>query len=471
MMLNLFIGVPLLCGLATFLMKDRGARAFAMAVTLVQLGIGLVLIGGPQEARQLHHSWIPDLGLNWALGIDGANILLVGLTPLICLLALMASPRDLENSAGLGAGILLLDGFLSGLFLSQNLGLFYLFFEAMLLPALMLVAIYARKDGPETALRFLMFTLVGSLPMLLGVLILCFSPEIGAGSLDFQDLQGKVPSNRQMYLFFPFLLAFLVKMPLLPFHGWLPSLYKNSPACVTAVIAALMSKAGTYGLLKVGLLVFPGGFRQVGPSLAILAVVTIIYGALSALGSDSLREVLAYSSLSHIAMIAFGLTSANANGIAGASLQMAGHAIATGGLFLVLALLENRHLPDRIRRFGGLSESMPKLAALALFLTLASLGQPGLGSFPGELMILTGTWPAFTLLTVLATLGIVLAAAYLLRWYQRMFTGPVGTYREPHDLDSLETFLLSVPIALSLAIGFQPQPFLTHIQTWLEGVL
>ena len=210
---------------------------------------------------------------------------------------------------------------------------------------------------------------------------------------------------------------------------------------------------------------------QPRPGLAILAVVTIIYGALSALGSDSLREVLAYSSLSHIAMIAFGLTSANANGIAGASLQMAGHAIATGGLFLVLALLENRHLPDRIRRFGGLSESMPKLAALALFLTLASLGQPGLGSFPGELMILTGTWPAFTLLTVLATLGIVLAAAYLLRWYQRMFTGPVGTYREPHDLDSLETFLLSVPIALSLAIGFQPQPFLTHIQTWLEGVL
>ena len=140
MMLNLFIGFPLVCGLAAFLMKDRGARAFAMTVTLLQLGIGLALVGGPEESRHIHQAWIPELGLNWALGIDGANILLVVLTPLICLLAMMASPRSLANSAGMGAGILLLDGFLSGLFLSQNLGLFYLFFEAMLLPALMLVA-------------------------------------------------------------------------------------------------------------------------------------------------------------------------------------------------------------------------------------------------------------------------------------------------------------------------------------------
>jgi NADH-quinone oxidoreductase subunit M len=232
-----------------------------------------------------------------------------------------------------------------------------------------------------------------------------------------------------------------------------------------------MSKAGTYGLLKVGLTVFPIALAQLGPSLAIMAVITVVYGALSALGSDSLREALAYSSLSHIAMIAFGLTSNSASGLAGASLQMVGHAVATGGLFLVLALMENRHLPDRMRRFGGLAKFAPRLAALALFLTLASLGQPGLGSFPGELMILTGAWPAFPTLTLLATLGIVLAAAYLLRWYQTIFTGPCGTYREPHDLGVDESFLLTVPIVLSLLIGFCPSIFLTHIQLWLEGVL
>lgn len=471
MMMNLFIGLPILCGGAAFLMKDRGARGFAVLVTLVQFCLGLVLWHGPADARLFQESWIPELGLNWTLGMDGGNALLVLLTPLICLLALMASSKELSNASGLAAGVLLLDGFLSGLFLAQNLGLFYLFFEAMLLPALMLVAGYARKDGPETALRFLLFTLVGSLPMLLGVLILVFSPDLPFDNLDFATLAGQVPAKRQAYLFFPFLLAFLVKMPLVPFHGWLPSLYRNSPACVTAIIAALMSKAGTYGLLKVGLTVFPDALRQLSGSLATLAVITIIYGALSALGSDSLREVLAYSSLSHIAMIAFGLTSDSANGVAGATLQMAGHAVATGGLFLVVALMEKRHLPDRMRRFGGVSHFAPKLAALSLFLTLASLGQPGLGSFPGELMILTGTWPGFPTLTVMATLGIVLASAYLLRWYQTIFTGPVGTYREPDDLGVDESFLLMVPITLSLLIGFCPSLFLSQIQIWLEGVL
>ncbi|MFA5504677.1 MAG: NADH-quinone oxidoreductase subunit M [Vulcanimicrobiota bacterium] len=471
MMVSLLVGLPVVCGLAAYLMKEVGSRGFALLVMAIQMGIAVSLMEGAEAARRVHQVWIPELGLNWSLALDGANVLLVLLTPLLCFLAVLAAPRELENPAGLAGGILLLNGFLSGLFLAQNLGLFYLFFEAMLLPTLMLVSAYARKEGPETALKFLMFTLVGSLPMLLGVLILAYSPDVAAPNLDFESLQGKVPVHRQIYLFFPFLLAFLVKMPMVPFHGWLPSLYRNSPACVTVIIAGLMSKAGTYGLMKVGLLVFPGALNQLGPSLGILAVITIIYGALSALGSDSLREILAYSSLSHLGMIAFGLTSSTANGIAGATLQMAAHAVATGGLFLVVALLERRHMPDRMRRFGGLAEFMPRLAALALFLTLASLGQPGLGSFPGELMILTGTWPAQTLLTVLATLGIVLAAAYLLRWYQRVFTGPIGTYREPQDLDSLETFVLLVPITVTLLIGFCPALFLTPIQTWLEGVL
>lgn len=470
MMLNLLIGLPVLCGAACYLMKERGARGFAVLVTLVQFCLGLVVATGPLESRVFEEAWIPSFGLNWALGLDGANTLLVLLTPLLCLLALLASDKDLPNSSGLAAGILLLDGFLVGLFLSQNLGLFYLFFEAMLLPTLMLVASFARKDGPETAMRFLLFTLVGSLPMLLGVLNLMFSPELPFDNLDFATLSGSMPVNRQVYLFFPFLLAFLVKMPLVPFHGWLPSLYKNSPACVTAVVAGLMGKAGTYGLLKLGLTVFPKAFEQLSASLAIMAVITVIYGALAALGSDSLREILAYSSLSHIAMIALGLTSGTLNGVAGATLQMAGHAIATGGLFLVVALMEKRHLPDRMRRFGGLAQFTPKLAALSLFLCLASLGQPGLGSFPGELMILTGSWPTYPTLTILATLGIVLAAAYLLRWYQTIFTGPTGTYRIPLDLTVEESFLLTVPIALSLVLGFCPSLFLSQIQLWLGGL-
>lgn len=471
MILNLFLGLPIIAALAAYLMKEVGSKTFAALVALAQLLLGAKLVSWsatPESVTYLSE-WIPQLGLNWSLGVDGANMVLVLLTPLMTLLAILCLDRKMEKLAGFVASLLLLDGFLCGVFLAQNLGLFYIFFEAMLLPALILIAGWSRKDGPETALKFLLYTLAGSLPMLLGILVLAFS-SVGTGSLEFAELKG-LAAERQVYLFFPFLLAFLVKMPLVPFHGWLPQLYKNAPAAVTVVIAALMSKAGTYGLLKVGLSVFPEALRELSASIALLAVITIVYGALAALGSDSLKEILAYSSLSHIAMIAFGLTSLSLVGTAGASLQMAGHAVATGGLFLVLALMEKRGLPDQLRRFGGMAKVHPRLAALALFLTLAALGQPGLGSFPGELLILTGTWRSFPGMTILATLGIILAAAYMLRWYQTIFMGEMGTYRVAKDLNTNESAILVIPIALSLAMGFCPSLFLTPVQTWLEGVL
>jgi len=481
MMINVFLGLPLVAGLATYLMRDRGAKGFAALAAGIQFLLGLSLVGNLSSFRSTSYfaTWIPELGLNWSLAIDGANVLLVLLTPLITLLAIGLVGDNTPRLSALVASLLLLDGFLTGLFLAQNLGLFYIFFEAMLLPALILIAGWAKRDGATTATRFLLFTLVGSLPMLLGVLALAFS-GVGGEGLEFSSM-GTLSKQRQLYLFFPFLLAFLVKMPIVPFHGWLPDLYRNSPAVVTAVIAALMSKAGTYGLLKVGLTVFPLALREVAGSLAVLAVFSILYGAFAALGAESLKEVLAYSSLSHIAMIAFGIVSLELNGAAGAGLQMAGHAIATGGLFLLVAVMENRNLPDKLRRFGGLAPLAPRMGALALFLTLASLGQPGLGSFPGELLILTGYWNAASditgslttshLLTIAAALGIILAAAYLLRWYQRVFLGETGTYRIPKDLDGLESAIILVPIALTVWVGVAPSMFLTPIQVWLDGVL
>ncbi len=471
MILNLFLALPVVSGLAIYFMKDKGARAFGASMAILQLllGIELAFQRGTPEGLTFFSPWIPELGLNWSLGLDGANVLLVLLTPIITALAVLSMGKNIERPAGFVASLLVLDGFLCGVFLAQNLGLFYIFFEAMLLPALILIGGWSRKDGPHTALKFLMYTLVGSLPMLLGVLALAFSPGAGA-SLEFADL-GSVSPHTQLYLFFPFLLAFLIKMPMVPLHGWLPTLYRNAPASVTVVIAALMSKAGTYGLFKVGLTVFPDALRQVSGTLVILAVASILYGAFAALGADSIRDILAYSSLSHIGMIALGIASLTLNGASGAGLQMAGHAVATGGLFLVVAFLEARGMPDQIRRYGGLSTPMPRLAALALFLTLASLGQPGLGSFPGELFILSGSWRFFPVLTVLACLGILLAAAYLLRWYQRIFTGEEGTYRIPVDLSFGECTLLIVPIGLSLAMGFFPIYFMTPVQAWLEGML
>ena len=471
MILTIFLILPLIAAVACFFMKQAGAKFFAGLVALCQLLLGLKMTCGVPTPGVLNSfvPWVPALGLNWSLGLDGANLLLVVLTPLLTVLAILSLSPKTDNLGSFVASILLLDGFLCGLFLSQNLGLFYIFFEAMLLPVLILISGWAKRDGPSTAYKFLMYTLVGSLPMLLGVLSLAFSSEPG-GSLEFSQL-GDLDPKRQYYLFFPFLLAFLVKMPIVPFHGWLPTLYRNAPASVTVLIAALMSKAGTYGLLKVGLTVFPIALGEMSGFLAILAVVSLLYGAFSALGSNSLREVLAYSSLSHIAMIAFGITSLSSAGVSGACLQMAGHALATGGLFLVVAMMENRGLPDEMSEYGGLAKKNPRLAAFSLFLVLAALGQPGLGSFPGELLILTGTWGVNSILTVLATLGIVLAGAYMLYWYQTIFTGPKAAFEIPEDLTALETAILTVPILLSLAMGFAPSYFLMSAQSWLRGVL
>lgn len=469
MLLHLIIALPIAAGLAGYFVKQSGSRGYGVLVTLLQLAFVKSLLTGDPAALQSTTPWIPELGLNWSLGVDGLNALLLVLTPLFSLLAILSRGKDTENLGGFVASLLLLDGMLCGLFLAQNLGLFYIFFEAMLLPTLVLVAGWSRKNGADTALKFFLYTLVGSLPMLLGILIFAFTNPNG-GSLDFSDLAA-VSSERQLTLFLPFLLAFLVKMPIVPLHGWLPTLYKNSPASVTVVVAALMSKAGSYGLLKIGFTLFPDALMQLSSSLCALAVASVVYGALAALGSDSVKEVLAFSSLSHMAMIALGLFSCTRNGVDGASLQMVGHAVSTGGLFLVVALLEKRGLPDKLRRYGGLVKFMPRFAVMALFLTLASLGQPGLGGFPGELYILAGSWVKYPGLTLIAASGIVLAAAYLLRWYQTMFTGKMGTYNPPDDITTEETLVLAVPVVISLAIGLCPSLFLTLIQSAFEGVM
>ena len=232
MLLNLVLAVPIFSGLAAYLMRQSGAKSFAALIASVQtlLAIYLGFTGYPQGISY-SVEWLPQFGLYWSLGLDGANFLLVLLTPVITWLAILATPDDTPKLASYVASLLLLDGFLSGLFLSQNLGLFYIFFEAMLLPALVLIAGWSKVDAGKTALKFLIYTMVGSLPMLLAVLVLFFT-GVGGESLEFSQMT--LDPDKQIFLFYPFLLAFLVKMPIFPLHGWLPTLYKNAPPTVSA---------------------------------------------------------------------------------------------------------------------------------------------------------------------------------------------------------------------------------------------
>ncbi len=458
--------LPFLVSLGCLLGRRQTARPLAI------VGSGLHLIVtvwalAQGEVAAITLEWIPSLGINLELGVSGAGYLMLILAPLLTTSALLLTPEDQPRMAPYCGLMLMLSASLCGLFMAQNLGLFYIFFELMLIPAVLLTARWGGENGQAAAFKFFLYTLVGSLPMLLGVLVVWNGAR--GGSLSFSDIVF-LDEQTQIWAFGLFALAFAIKTPLVPLHGWLVFLYKSAPAPVTAVIAGAMSKAGVYGFIQVGMVVFPQGFRHWLDFLLLLAVVTLFYGAVSALGDKGVRGTLAFSSLSHMGMIALGIFSLNELGVAGAGLQMFSHGIATGGLFLVVALLARRGCPEAIEDSGGLAQSAPKLSALFLAFTLAGLGQPGLCSYPGELMIITGLAQPDVAprLAALCALAIVLAAWYMLRLYQGVMQGEAK--RTISDLRSDESFALAPLLVMVVAVGVFPGVFLEPIQTWLVGL-
>ena len=463
LLLTTAVAVP-----AVFLMREKTARAFAALVAAAQF-FQVLLLARQGEAIAWQVEWLPQLGINLALALDGSNVLLLMLAPLLTCLALVFTGDSLPRQGEFSGLLLLMLTALQGLFLADNLGLFYFCFEVMLLPAILLTVRYGGPEGRPAALKFLLYTLAGSLPMLLGVMALATADNNPTmrSDLNFAVLSG-LPADQQFWLLLLFALAFIIKIPLVPFHGWLPDLYKACPPQVTAVIAGVMSKAGAFGFVKVGLLVFPHGMARISEGLAVLAVVTVVYGGWCALGSDSVKGTLAYSSLSHMGMIALGIAAMNPAGLAGVNLQMFAHGLATGGLFLVVALLVRRGVPDRIDRLGGIGQSAPRLSVAFLFLIMASLGLPGLCGFPGELLILTGLYERSVGMTLVATLGIVFAGWYLLRLYQAVMHGPYGTIEQVEEIRGSEWLALLPLVVLVIMVGLNPESWSEPFVLWLE---
>lgn len=459
LLLTTAVAVP-----ATFLMRERVARTFAALAAAAQF-LQVLSLAGAGVASSFYMEWLPALGIHLDLRLDGSNLLMLMLAPLLTCAALAFTPAELPRQGEYSGLLLLMLTALEGLFLANNLGLFYFFFEVMLIPAILLTVRYGGHQGRLAALKFLLFTLAGSLPMLLGVLAVGAASE--APDLAFSNI-ATLGLEQQKWLFVLFAVAFVVKMPLFPFHGWLPDLYRHCPAQVVAVIAGVMSKAGAYGFIKIGLLLFPDGMRQLSEGLTLLGVVTILYGGFCALGADSLRGALAYSSLSHMGMIAVGISAVNATGLAGANLQMFAHGISTGGLFLVVAMLSNRGLPDELRRLGGMAQVSPRLAAIFLFLVMASLGLPGLCGFPGEVMILMGLYAGSFWLTLLASVGILLAGWYLLRLFQKVMHGRRGTVAELGDIQPAEWLALAPFVILAVLVGMNPDTWSEPFTIWME---
>ncbi len=485
--LSAIIFVPLIGAIVAMFLPRRIAWGWSLAIALVDLGltaaVGLQFqpANGAFQLREAQ-PWIPSLGLNYLLGVDGISLFLIILSALLSVVAIAASFAPFRNDHAthggmdLGLMLLLLVG-IQGVFLATNVFLFYVFWEIMLVPAYLLIGTFGGPNRARAALKFVIYTAVGSLCMLLGVIGLGAVATTASGhTLDLAALTGHVPASAQGILFLAFFAAFAVKAPLVPFHSWLPDAYTEAPVPVTVMLAGAMSKTGAYGFLRFCLPLFPTAARQAAPVIESLAVAGILYCAVLALVQQDFKRILGYSSISHMGVIMLGIFALNVQGIDGAVLQMVNHGITTGALFLIAGYLEQRTGTRSVQALGGLAARVPILAVTFGVAALSSLGLPGLNSFAGEFLALLGAFHANVVFGVLGTLVVIPAAWYLLRFFQGVMQGPekeLGAAHAPqHDLRLGEMAILLPLIALMVLIGFAPGPLPTRIEPSVNaGVL
>jgi NADH-quinone oxidoreductase subunit M len=419
--------------------------------------------------------WIAALGINFSLSVDGISLLLVVLTALLTVVSIAASFGIEQKVKNYMAFMLLFECGMLGVFLASNLFLFYIFWEVMLIPAYFLIGSWGGPRRIYAVFKFVLYTSAGSLLMLAGIIALGYYHQQAAGGAYTLDLAtlltGKLDSTVQFWLFLAFAAAFAVKVPLVPFHSWLPDAYSEAPAPVTAMLAGAMSKTGAYGFLRICLPLFPSAIHTLAPLFNTLAVAGILYCALLALVQTDLKCLLAYSSISHLGVIILGMFAFNTQGIEGSVLQMVNHGITTAALFLIVGFIEARTGTRDLRDFGGLARRIPVFATVMVIAALSSLGLPGLNSFAGEFLALLGAFRSNALLGVLGTAVVVPAAWYLTRFFldsmmgPLQMDGPVGSLVRKgklYDLRLGEFITLAPLLLLIFYIGIQPAP-LTYL--------
>ncbi len=432
----------------------------------------------PKAQLQIDIPWftINRIPVNFHLGLDGINILLVLLTAFITPLAILATWKSInQNVKPFMVVFLLLEMAMLGVFLSLDMVLFYVFWEFTLVPMYFLIGIWGGERRVYAAFKFFLFTMAGSVLMLLGIIY------IGsiAGTYSIPDLtaQRQAFASAQMALFIVFGLAFAIKVPLFPLHTWLPDAHVEAPTAASVILAAILLKMGSYGLVRFNLALFPQATWQLGPWLAILAVIGIIYGAAVALAQKDVKKLVAYSSVSHMGFVVLGIFALTSQSLEGAILQMVNHGLSTGALFLIVGFLYERRHTRNLADFGGIWKVMPILGALALVVMLSSAALPATNGFAGEFNILMGAYQSPLLaqpwFVVVASLGVILAAVYLFVMFEKVFLGPV-THAENQqlpDLDKREILILAPIILLIFWIGLYPQPFFNLIHASATQIL
>jgi len=468
-----------LAGAVVLWAQPRRPREVALAFSLASLAVtGLTVAAfdtGAAASVQLAetHRWIPQLGVSYALGVNGVGLVLLAMSAVLVPVVVLAAWRE-QGSATVAtdrlrhylALVLLLQAFVVAVFAARDLFLFYLVFEAMLIPVYFMIGGYGGPRRRYAAVKFLLYSLAGGLIMLVGVIVLYLEGPRGPQGFLIDNLTGlSLDPTRERLLFLSLFIAFAIKAPMFPLHTWLPDAAEQAPAGTSTLLVGVLDKVGTFGMLTLCLPLFPDAARWAAPVVIPLAVVSILYGALLAIGQQDMYRLVAYMSVSHFGFIVLGIFAFTSTSVAGSSFYMVNHGFSTGALFLLVGFLGARRGSVRIDAFGGLQRVVPILAGLFLVVGLSALALPGLSPFVSEFLVLVGSFATQPAAAVVATTAVVLAAIYILWLYQRTFTGPVAPeVTALPDVDARERWVIGPLVAIMLVLGFVPGPALDLVR-------
>ncbi len=473
--------------------RDLLVKRIALVFSVITLAITVAMavqfkIGGPRFQFTQTYQWIPQFGVHYAVGVDGIALVLILMTTVLMPVVVLASWNDAEGAGNpVGSApprrsiktyfilMLVLETMMIGVFAATDVFLFYVFFEAMLIPMYFMIGSYGVGQRQYAAVKFLLYSLLGGLLMLVAVIALYVYSTSGGrpGTFLFLPLTHLVLSATvQKWLFLGFFVAFAIKAPLWPFHTWLPDAATAAQPGAAVVLVGVLDKVGTFGMIRYCLDLFPSAAHYFTPLIIALSVIGVLYGAIVAIGQADLKRLVAYTSVSHMGLITLGIFAMTSQGQVGATLYMVNHGFATGALFLIAGFMISRRRSAQIADYGGVQKVAPVLAGLFLIAGLAGLALPGLSTFVSEFLVLVGTFTRYEAAAILATAGIILAAIYILWMYQRTMTGPVKPeVASMPDLKARELWAVGPLIALIIVLGVYPKPIIDVINPAVRATL